>query len=480
MSAYNKISGEYCAQDRYLLSDALHAEWGFDGFVHSDWIRGVYQPYGAAAGLDIENPEPLVFGEKLAAAVEAGAIEPHVIDRACRRILLTQYRFATAEDPLADYPQTLVASPEHCALAREAAEKSAVLLENNDCLPFSRDKIQRLAVLGRLADLKNTGDNGSSRVRAPYCITPLAGLRHYLGAEAILTATEDDLDGARSAALAADAVVIIAGYTHEDEGEYIPADVVAVNSQSAGAARNAPLGGDRILLELPSEQQELIEVAAATGKPVVVVVVAGSAVLVERWRTKASAILQTFYAGMEGGTALARLLFGEVSPSGKLPFTVAREASDYPFFDRDADEIEYDYWHGYAKFDRDRVRPRYAFGHGLSYTQFAYRALKARRIGNDIEVSVAVRNAGARSADEVVQFYVGFPAGEVERPIKTLRGFSRVSLLPGQTCVVRTRIALDSLRWRDPVRHCWRFEHGPYRIMAGGASQSLMETQIVL
>ena len=178
MSAYNKISGEYCAQDRYLLSDALHAEWGFDGFVHSDWIRGVYQPYGAAAGLDIENPEPLVFGGKFASAVEAGAIEPHVIDRACRRIHLTQYRFATAEDPLADYPQTLVASPEPCALAREAAGKSAVLLENNDCLPISRGKIQRLAVLGRLADLKNTGDNGSSRVHAPYCITPLAGLRH--------------------------------------------------------------------------------------------------------------------------------------------------------------------------------------------------------------------------------------------------------------------------------------------------------------
>ena len=480
MSAYNKVNGEYCGQNRYLLSDVLRAEWGFDGFVHSDWIRGVYQPYGAAAGLDIENPEPMVFGPKLLSAVEAGTIEPEVIDRACRRILLTQYRFAAAEDPLVDYPLSLVANPEHCALACEAAEKSAVLLENDGILPLTRDSVKKLAVLGRLADCKNTGDNGSSRVHAPYCITPLSGLQCYLGEDAILTAAEDDLDGARRAALAADAVVVVAGYTYEDEGEYIPADVVTLVPRASTPVRNAPLGGDRTLLELPYEQQQLIEVVAATGKPVIVVIVAGSAVLVESWRGKVAAILQTFYAGMEGGTALARLLFGDVSPSGKLPFTVACHADHYPFFDREADEIEYDYWHGYAKFDRDSITPRYGFGHGLSYTQFTYRALQARRLGTDLEVSVAVRNVGERSAAEVVQFYVGFPPGALQRPIKVLRGFSRVSLQPGQMRVVRVRISLDTLRWRDPARHSWRFEHGCYRIMAGGSSQQLIETSIVL
>lgn len=124
----------------------------------------------------------------------------------------------------------------------------------------------------------------------------------------------------------------------------------------------------------------------------VVVIVAGSAVLVERWREHATAILQTFYAGMEGGTALARILFGDVAPSGRLPFTVARDAVDYPYFNRDADRIEYDYWHGYAKLENEEREPRYAFGHGLSYTNFDYRALKVRRTSDALDVSAAVTN----------------------------------------------------------------------------------------
>jgi beta-glucosidase len=140
-----------------------------------------------------------------------------------------------------------------------------------------------------------------------------------------------------------------------------------------------------------------------------VVLVAGSAVMVEEWHGRAGAILQTFYSGMEGGTALARLLFGDVSPSARLPFTVAADADHYPHFDRDADRIEYGYWHGYAKFEEEELTPRYAFGHGLSYASFSYRSLSARLTAEAIEVSVAVRNDGARPADEVVQAYVGFP-----------------------------------------------------------------------
>jgi beta-glucosidase len=181
MSAYNQMNGEYCGQNRHLLTDILRGEWGFRGFVHSDWVFGVYKAYGAAAGLDVENPEPMVFGEKLVAAVEAGHVEPQVIDDACRRILNVLYSFAAAEDPLADYPMELVASESHVALALEAAEKSAVLLKNEGVLPLERGRIRKLAVLGRLAAIENTGDFGSSRVRPPYVVTPLEGLRRYLG-----------------------------------------------------------------------------------------------------------------------------------------------------------------------------------------------------------------------------------------------------------------------------------------------------------
>jgi beta-glucosidase len=474
MSAYNKVNGEYCGQHRTLLTDILRGEWGFTGFVHSDWIMGVYKPYGAAAGLDIENPEPLVFGDKLIAAVEGGTIEPHVIDTACRRILTTQYRFACAEDPLPDYPMSLVANEAHVALAREAAEKSAVLLTNDDVLPLSRT-IRKLAVLGRLASLVNTGDNGSSRVRAPYVVTALAGLQSYLGDARIVTGSEDDLSSVNAAAAAADAVVVVVGYTAEEEGEFIPGDLtlgqdsgvqpdrshIPAELQAAKRPRPASIGGDRRDLSLPAAQIDLIDAAIASGKPVVVVIVAGSAVMVEGWHDRVGAIVQTFYAGMEGGTALARLLFGDVAPSGRLPFTVMRDASDYPAFDIDARVIEYDHWHGYAKVDRDGITPRFRFGHGLSYTGFALRGATARVMPNTIEFSVAVTNTGSVAAETPVLAFVS-PPGGIERWPRALQAFVRVHLFPGETKIVRLAADRAALGWRDAVAHSWREEVGEY------------------
>jgi len=480
MSSYNRMNGEYCGQHRGLLTDILRGEWGFRGFVHSDWVMGVYKPYAAASGLDVENPEPLVFGDRLVAAVEGGAIEPGVIDTACRRILGTLFRFACAEDPLPEYPLALVASPAHQALALEAAEKSAVLLENDGTLPFDRAKLRKLAVLGRLAALENTGDNGSSRVRPPQVVTALAGLQAYLGSDAVVTGDENDLDAASAAAASADAVVVVVGYTADDEGEYIPGDLALrqadapdhlpdeLKAPRTGRAR--AIGGDRVDLGLPAAQVALIEAAAASGKPVVVVVVAGSAVLVESWRERAAAILQTFYAGMCGGTALARLLFGEVCPSGRLPFTVARNAGDYPFFDRDADAIDYGHWHGYAKFEHDGIAPRYAFGHGLSYARFHRHALTVRLTRSAIEVAVAVRNDGGVAGDDIVQVYVGYPGTVTPRAAHSLKAFTRVRVHPGETRVVRLAVALDDLRYRDPVVHDWKLETGEHRLIVASSA----------
>ena len=492
MSSYNRMNGEYCGQHRALLTDILRGEWGFDGFVHSDWVMGVYKPYGAAAGLDVENPEPLVFGDKLIAAVEGGGVEPGVIDTACRRILGTLFRFACAEDPLPDYPLSLVASPAHQALALEAAEKSAVLLENDGTLPFDRAKVRRIAVLGRLAAIENTGDNGSSRVRPPHVVTPLAGLQAYLGADAVITGDESDLEAARAAAASADAVIVVVGYTAEDEGEYIPGDIALGQADAPEhlpdelknhrSGRTRAIGGDRLNLGLSAAQVALIEAAAASRKPVIVVIVAGSAVLVENWRDRAAAILQTFYAGMAGGTALARLLFGDVTPSGRLPFTVARAAGDYPFFDRDADAIDYGYWHGYAKFEHDGVVPRYPFGHGLSYTRFHRRALTARLTRTTIEVSVAVRNDGDVAGDEIVQVYIGVPGTVSPRAARSLKAFARVRLMSGETRVVRLAVPLAELRYRDPATHAWKLETGKHQIIIGNsaADPAALVTTVVL
>ena len=478
MSAYNKLNGEYCGQNRELLTNILRSDWKFDGFVHSDWLLGVYQPYGASAGLDIENPEPLVFGEKLVTAVEDGLIEPSVIDTACRRILSTLYRFAAAQDPLPEYSIDLVACDAHRALALEAAEKGAVLLENDGTLPLA-SSISRLAVIGQLADIPNTGDFGSSRVNAPYVITPLQGLRKALGEDRILHA--DGADDARLAEAldASDAVLVVVGYTAEEEGEYIPGDLVPQLPEAVQKAMPAPIdsrpprGGDRASLNLPTDQCRLIELAKASGKPVIVVIVAGSAVMVEDWRKGTAAILQTFYAGMEGGTALARLLMGGVSPSGRLPFTVARDAEDYPYFDREATAITYDRWHGYTKFEAENLEPRYPFGHGLSYTSFEYRAPRASECGDAILLEVSVRNTGERAGTEAVLAFAHLPGGPAHTPGRLLKAFARVDLEPGETQQVRMAVPLTSLRRYDTRRREWHLPRGDYEFSIGGTRVSI-------
>ena len=483
MSAYNKMNGEYCGQHRELLTDILRGEWGFDGFVHSDWVMGVYDVKGAAAGLDVENPESRVFGAALIAAVESGAIKQEVVDLACERILRVYYRFACAVDPLPEYGMELVASPAHIRVALEAAEKSAVLLKNDAVLPLDKASIGTLAVLGKLAALDNIGDNGSSKVRPPYVVTPLAGLTAALGADRIAIGDEDDLAGARSAADEADAVVVVVGNTAVDEGEFIPGDIALgadIPDELRNQARAKTIGGDRDNLGLRAEQIALIEAAVASGKPVIVVIVSGSAIMVEEWHDNAGAILQTFYSGMEGGTALAKLLFGEVSPSGKLPFTVANSAADYPFFDKDADAITYDMWHGYSLFDRNGTTPRFAFGHGLSYGEFGYSGLTARLDGDHIEMHVSVTNNGTVDADEVVQAYVSFPGAAVERQAKLLKGFKRITVAAGATVPVDIDIALDTLKWRDPATHSWRLEAGEYGVHVGGASDRLISASVQL
>jgi beta-glucosidase len=483
MSAYNKMNGEYCGQHAHLLTDILRGEWGFEGFVHSDWVMGVYEPYGAAAGLDIENPEPRVFGKNLVAAVESGEIDSQVIDRAGRRILTTLYQFACAHDPLPEYTLDMVAQPAHIAVALEAAEKSAILLSNNGILPLAKASIKKLAVLGRLAAIENTGDNGSSRVRPPYVVTPLQGLQNYLGMDSIITGNESDSSAAQAAASAADVAIVVVGYTAENEGEYIPGDIALgadVPEEQRAQAKVVIFGGDRDSLDLPEDQIRLIQAAQASGKPVIVVVIAGSAVMVESWHEKTAAILQTFYSGMEGGTALAKLLFGDVSPSGKLPFTVARAAEDYPFFDKAASSIVYDLYHGYSLFDRDGKSPRFAFGHGLSYASFEYGAPSARILSDSIRVKVTLTNTSSIAADEIAQFYVQFPRGQVDRPVRLLKAFQRVSLRPGETKEIDVSIAKNDLCWRNPKSHQWILESGDYVICVGGNSEKAIHNQINL
>lgn len=491
MSAYNRVNGEFCGENRRLLTDILRHEWGFEGFVHSDWILGVHGPRAAAAGLDIENPEPVHFGEKLVAAVRGGVICESVIDTACRRILTVWYRFASAQDPLEAYPEALVACPSHTALALEVAEKSAVLLRNEALLPLDPERCGQIAVFGHMATCTVTGDNGSSRVRPPYVISPFEGLAAFAGENrVVLAGNEADPEAAARAGAGAGVAIVIVGYTADEEGEYIPGDInlgqeTAAAGFEAGSgaadyvAGRGPRGGDRADLGLPPAQIALIEAVAAANPCTVVVIIAGSAVLVHPWISGVGAVLQTFYAGMEGGRALANLLFGKVSPSGRLPFTVARSADHYPWFDREADEIEYGYWHGYSLFDRTGQTPEFVFGHGLSYARFSYRALKARRRRcGGLAVEVSLTNLSDIRAREVAQLYLAPPGKVAERPRKLLRGFQVAELGPRETRTLLFDIPADDLTWYDDGAGAWRTEPGPHGILVGGSSQEAEKLKV--
>ena len=473
MSAYNRINGDYCSHSRWLLTDILRHQWSFKGFVHSDWILGVYDPVAAAAGLDIENPEPVHFGERLMQAVTEGHIAEETINTACTRILKTLLTFSAAEDPLPDYPVSQVACEAHINLALEAAEKSAVLLKNNTLLPL---KTLDVGVFGRLASIENTGDNGSSRVRPPYVVTPLAGIGNELGKpDLALAGDESDISDAVRAAKNVDVAIICVGLTADNEGEYIPGDIDLDQLKMAetdGMIREPVVsrGGDRVNLRLPPEQVKLIQAISAVNPNTVVVVIAGSAILMDEWCAEVPSIMQTFYSGMEGGTALANLLWGRVSPSGKLPFSVAMTEDDYPFFDPSASELDYGPLHGYTLLEQEGKTALFPFGHGLSYSQFGYRSLKLAKRKQTIEATVAITNTGSVTATEVAQLYISFPNSTVQRPKKLLKGFERATLAPGETQCVTFDVTLESLQYWCEITESWQFEHGQYRLWVGGSS----------
>jgi len=398
MSAYNAVNGEWCGQNRELLTTILRERWGFDGFVMSDFIFGLRDSATAInAGLDLEMPFRMIHAQHLADAVASGDVSEATIDQAVRRMLRQQLRFAQLhehDDPDA-YAIDVVACAEHRALAREVATRSIVLLRNEamggaPLLPLDASALTNVAVVGRLAAIENTGDRGSSAVRPPYVVTPLQGLRAALEPAGVTVRHHDgaDVQAAAELAAGADAVVLVVGYTHEDEGENVsrhtPPELLALfpplppELEGAFADAFAPKddgasstgigqGGDRRSLTLRAEDEALIAAVAAANERVVVVLMCASAVLMERWRHTVPAIAILWYPGMEGGHALADVLLGAAAPTGRLPFAIPTSEEHLPPFDPDATSIEYGALHGQRLLDHLGVEAAYPFGFGLTY-----------------------------------------------------------------------------------------------------------------
>ncbi len=493
MSAYNKVNGQWCAENPFLLTQTLRQRWGFKGFVISDW-GGTYSTAGSLdAGLNLEMPggEPMrawlarpttqahgndggwLTEPKVLASVAAGQAKQGAVDDSVRRILRVMFTAGLFDSPSA--AGGAVDTPDQRAAARTAATESMVLLKNvGGVLPLDSRKTRLVAVIGPSAAVARTGGGGSSLVRPKYAVSPLEGIKEAAAgkvqvtfAQGVAMEGEDapsDASTARDEALAlaakADVAVVVVGYSSKLESESF----------------------DRPSMSLPAGQDDLIEAVSAVNKSIVVVVAAGAPVTMSRWLDRVPAVLYAWYGGQEAGHAVGDLLFGIAVPSGKSPVTFPARIEDsaahgsYP-----GENLHVEYreglFVGYRGFDKRKVEPLFPFGFGLSYTQFDYSGLKVSsprvKSGGSVQVSAQVRNSGSRAGAEVVQLYVHDVRSSLERPEKELKGFRRVNLQPGETQTVTFTLDKSAMAFFDPAREGWVAEGGAFEVLVGASSRDI-------
>jgi len=468
MSAYNQVNGDYCDLSSHLLTDILKEEWGFAGFVESDWILGTHGDVASVrAGLDIEMPSDAHF-RALGRALAEGNIEEAEIDASVRRILRAQLCFGLDTRVYETDDASARQTPAHLALAREVATRGIVLLENRIpdgapadsplVLPLDAARLSEIVVVGRAADAENIGDEGSSSVTPSDVVTALEGLRAGLdGAVTVTHIAGESLTAADELAVQrADAVIVVTGLLAEDEGE---SDIGA---------------GDRDTLELMPASIALIRAVSALNPAVVVVLEGGSAIIVESWVDEVQALLMAFYPGSQGGHAIHDVLFGVEPPSGRMPFSVPRLESDLPVFDNVSTTVTYGYFHGYRHLEREGASPRYPFGYGLGYTDVAYEAvrLSASSVPTDgtLLVEVDVRNVGLVRGRETVQVYVSADGSSVERSPRDLRAFAQLELEPGETSTAVLVLEATDLAFWNVERAAWEVEPIDYVLTIGSNS----------
>ena len=461
MSAYNKVNGVYCGEHPVLLNDILRQDWGFKGFVESDWFLGTRSTVAAInAGMDIEMPTGYRFDDdNITQAINAGELTEETITRNAGRALYQKVAFDLANREVPD--ESVVECSDHIELAREVAEKSFVLLKNEAVLPLSMT--QTIAVVGDLADIPNLGDRGSSMVTSSEVTTPLAGLRAF-GNEVAISYYGSDADVSDIGDF--DVAVVVAGLTYKEEGEFIP------TQQQESDGSDLARGGDRADLRLPESQEQLIREVALKAKKTIVLLEGGSAIEVSSWVNEVDALMMVWYPGREGGHAIARVLFGAVSPSGKLPVSFPQSIGQLMAWDITALDITHDLFHGYRYLDRQAERPEFPFGFGLSYTEFTIEGLQVERIADRFLINVSVKNTGDCVAGTVPQLYVSYRHSTVERPVKELKGFGRIELEPGETADLEIELSDAALCYYDPLDG-WVLEACTYELSVGQASDNL-------
>ncbi len=451
MTSYNRVNGAHVPDTPRLLRDIVRGEWGFEGFVMTDWFGLAKTVDAARAGLDLEMPGPeRAFGGELAEAVRSGLVEEAELDAKVRRMLTVFDGIGALDDAPRD--EQPVDRPEDREVTRRAASEAAVLLANRGVLPLAAGALHRVAVLGRNAEHPGIMGGGSATVLPHHVLSPLEALRRRLGdgVEIVYEAGEDEAGIERAVALTqgADAVVVIVGTDSTVETE----------------------GVDRESMDLPGRQDDLVWRIVRTTRDAVVVVNTGSPVTMP-WADAAGAVLQTWFAGQELANALVDVLLGEAEPGGRLPTTLPlllEHSPAYGNFPGESSEVRYGegLLIGYRWYEARRLPVRFPFGHGLSYTTFdiGKPSLSSSRLapGERLRVEVPVTNTGTRRGSEVVQLYVGSPGGGSGSPerhlraLKELRAFAKVHLDPGESVTVTLELGERAFAYYDVVDEAWR------------------------
>ena len=507
MGSYNLYKNQHGCHNQYLLNDILKGEWGFDGVVVSDW-GGVHNTQEAITnGLDMEFGswtnglsngasnayDNYYLADPYLKLIREGKVGTKELDDKVRRILRLAYR--TTMDR--NRPYGSLCSEAHFAAARSIGEEGIVLLQNrNDLLPIDLNRAKRIVVIGENAIKMMTVGGGSSSLKVKYELSPLDGIRKRVGDQAEViyargyvgdpsgeyngVKSGQDLEDSRSPEeLIAEAVAVA------KEADY----VIFIGGLNKSAHQDCE-DADRKELGLSYGQDKVITALAKANKNLIVVNISGNAIAMP-WVKEVPAIVQAWYLGSEAGSAIASVLTGDVNPSGKLPFTFpaslqdvgAHKLGEYPGTPRsDGSPIVDQKYNegifvGYRWVDKEKTKPLFSFGHGLSYTTFAYgKAVADKKVmGQDetLTITLPVTNTGCREGSEVIQLYISDLQSSLPRPVKELKGFSKVKLAPGETREVTFTIGKEALSFFDDTRHEWVAEPGKFEAWIGASSTDI-------
>ncbi len=474
MCSYNRVNGTHACENSFLLSDVLKNDWGFKGYVMSDW-GGTHSTVAAAnAGLDQDSGFPFdkepYFGAPLKQALTAGSVAPARLDDMARRILRSLYASGAVDRPVSEQPIDYAA---HAIVTRQAAERSIVLLKNDKAMLPLSPKVRRIVVIGGHSDKGVLAGGGSSLVYpaggnavpgiAPiswpgpvmyYPSSPLAAIKRAAPDAEVSFSDGSDAAASAAAARAADVAIVFA-------------------TQWAGEAFD-------VSLTLPDKQDDLIAAVAKANPRTVVVLETGAAVLTP-WRDKIAGLVAAWYPGTQGGDAIANVLFGVANPSGRLPisFPASLDQLPHPATPNAGDTVYSEgATVGYKWYDKQGTRPAYAFGHGLSYTRFAFDRLTVRAVGKTFSATARVRNTGSRAGVAVPQFYVSTNNADWEAP-KRLGGWQVVPLAPGEARTVNVAVDPRLLATWNETKHQWRIAGGTYRVTIATSAVEPVTSQAV-